>query len=264
MTGAGRGEVEVFPGAPELTAAAAERFVEAAAAAIGAAGTFTVALSGGATPRALFAALASSGYSPRVEWPRVRVFWCDERCVPPGHAESNYRVARELLLDHVPLRESGVHRIRGEDAPEDAAGRYERELRTAFATPAGPPRTTPGARFDLVFLGLGADGHTASLFPGLRAVREHTRWVMAEHVETLGMWRITLTPVILNAAAEAVFLVSGREKAAVLRRVLCGAGDPVDLPALAMAPAGGRLRWLVDSEAAADLPVPRIAPEPAP
>lgn len=254
MSPAVRGNVEIFPSSAELTTAAAERFISAAEAAIAATETFSVALSGGSTPHALFSALASPEYSSRVQWPRVHVFWGDERCVPPEGDESNYRMARETLLDHVPIRAANVHRIRGEDAPEDAAELYERELRKVFETPTGPPRGAQGARFDLVLLGLGTNGHTASLFPHMQAVRERTRWAMAENIEMLQMWRITLTPLILNQAAEILFIISGREKAAILRRVLYGARETSDLPAQAIAPVDGRLSWLVDAAAATELP----------
>jgi 6-phosphogluconolactonase len=255
MSPAVRGNVQVFKTGEALTAAAAAYFADAAEAAIASTETFNVALSGGSTPRALFEMLASEPYASRVRWPSVHVFWGDERCVPPGDASSNYRMSREALLDHVPLRPENVHRIRGEDDPAAAAERYERELRAAFETPTGPARAEPGARFDLVLLGLGRDGHTASLFPHSHAVRERTRWVMAENVEALQMWRVTLTPEILNRAAEVIFLVSGGEKAAILRRVLYGAREIDELPAHAIAPAGGRLRWLVDDAAAAELPL---------
>ena len=256
MTPAVRENPELFPSGAELAVAAAERFVTVAAAAIASTETFSVALSGGSTPRAMFTLLASPEFSRRVEWGRVHVFWGDERCVPPDDEASNYRMACETLIDHVPLRPENVHRIRGEDPPAAAAERYERELRAAFATPTGGPRVLAGSRFDLVLLGLGTNGHTASLFPHLSAVREQTRWTMAENVEVLQMWRITLTPPILNAAAEALFLVSGREKAAVLRRVLYGARESDDLPAQVIAPVDGRLRWFVDAAAASELPAP--------
>ncbi|MGH7655390.1 MAG: 6-phosphogluconolactonase [Gemmatimonadaceae bacterium] len=253
MTGTSPENVEVFPSAAELATAAAERFVGAASAAISANGTFLVALSGGSTPHALFALLASPAYSRRVEWPRVHLFWGDERCVPPDDESSNYRMARETLIDHVPLPPENVHRMRGEDPPAAAAERYEQELRAAFATPTGAPRAEPRSRFDLVLLGLGTNGHTASLFPHLRAVHEHKRWVVAEDVEMLQMWRVTLTPDVINAAAEILFLVSGHEKAPVLRRVLRGPRMVDDLPAQAIAPADGRLLWLVDAPAASEL-----------
>lgn len=254
MTPAVRGNVDIFDGGDALTAAVADRFVAAAASAIAANETFFVALSGGSTPRALFAALASPGYASRVQWSAVHVFWGDERCVGPADADSNYRMARETLLDHVPVRPANIHRIRGEIDPLAAAEQYERELRAAFDTPTGPPRSDSGARFDLVLLGLGANGHTASLFPHLQAVREKTRWVMAENIEVLQTWRITLTPELLNHAAEILFVVSGKEKAAILRRVLYGARDIDELPAQSIAPAAGRLRWMVDAAAAAELP----------
>jgi 6-phosphogluconolactonase len=249
-----RPNVEVSATASELIKAAAHRFVSAASAAMESSGRFAVALSGGSTPLALYETLANAEYAPRVDWARVHVFWGDERCVAPDAAGSNYRMAREALLDHVPLPPENVHRIHGEDAPLAAAERYEQLIRTSFATLAGAPRAAPGSRFDLVLLGLGANGHTASLFPQLHAVREQARWVMAENVESVQMWRVTLTPVILNAAAEIIFLVSGAEKAAVLRQVLFGARDVDEFPAQVIAPRDGRLRWMVDAAAAAELP----------
>jgi 6-phosphogluconolactonase len=246
--------VERFPSAAELTMAAAERFVSVARAAVARAGRFVVVLSGGSTPRALYAMLASNVYAARVQWPNGHIFWGDERCVGPDDEASNYRMAREALLDHVPVAAAHVHRIRGEDPPIEAARQYERELRAEFATPTGAPRGEPGSRFDLVLLGLGTNGHTASLFPRLHAVREQARWVAAEDVKSEGMWRVTLTPPILNDAAEVTFLVSGSGKAAILRDVLYGARATDELPAQAIAPRDGRLRWMVDAAAAAELP----------
>jgi len=236
----------VFARDDALMEAAAEGFVGAAAAAVRARGRFAVALAGGATPRRLYALLASPPYASRVDWARVHVFWGDERCVPPDDPMSNYRMACVALLAHVPLPAENVHRIRGEDDPDAAAAAYERELREAFAGP-------PVARFDLVLLGMGGNGHTASLFPGGAAIHETERWVMADYVAEMSMWRVTLTPVVINAAAEVVFLVSGPEKAATLKRVLEGPYQPDALPAQVVAPAAGRLRWLVDTAAAAAL-----------
>jgi 6-phosphogluconolactonase len=245
--------VEIYPTGDALMQAAAQRFAACAEAAIQAAGRFVVALSGGSTPKRLYALLATEPYAGRVQWSRVHVFWGDERCVPPDDPASNYRTAREALLSRVPVPEGNVHRMRGEDDPGSAAAAYERELREIFVTPDGPPACTPARRFDLVLLGMGDNGHTASLFPGTPAVRETERWVMAQCVNAVSMWRVTLTPVIINSAAEVTFLVSGGEKAGMLRRVLKGPNMPDALPAQAIAPGHGRLRWLVDATAAADL-----------
>jgi len=245
--------VEVAADPAALMEAGASAFVAAARTAIDAHGRFVTALSGGSTPRALFELLATERFASCVDWSRVHVCWGDERAVPPDAAASNYRMAREALLDRVPIPASHVHRMRSEDSPQDAAEAYEGVLRSLFATPVGPPRFEPGARFDLVLLGMGDNGHTASLFPGLHAVREAERWVVAEFVAEVDMWRITLTPIVLNAAAEVVFLLAGADKAAMLHRVLDGAVCPDELPAQIVAPSHGRLRWFVDAEAAARL-----------
>jgi 6-phosphogluconolactonase len=238
-------DVQVLPTAAALMEMAAQRVVSAAAAAIRASGRFVVALAGGSTPKTLYTLLATEVYTTRLEWQRVQIFWGDERCVGPDDPASNYRMVREALLDHVPVPAANVHRIHGEDAPARAAAAYERELRATFIT--------PGGSFDLVLLGMGDNGHTASLFPGLAAVLETTRWVMAEYVDQVSAWRVTLTPVVINAAGEVLFLVSGRAKAPMLSRVLDGPRDPDALPAQAVAPRDGRLIWLVDAAAAANL-----------
>lgn len=236
----------MLPSAAALADAAARRFVAAAGDAIAARGQFIVALSGGSTPRDTYLRLATEALVSNVMWSRVQVLWGDERCVPPDHVESNYRMARETLLDRVPVPPANVHRIHGEGDPATAARDYEATLRALLQTPAG-------ARIDLVLLGLGEDGHTASLFPGSAAVREQTRWVMATRAAPTSMWRITLTPAIINSAAEVLFLVSGAAKAGILRRVLEGPRGSQELPAQAIAPSSGRVRWCVDAAAAADL-----------
>src|SRR5882762_6754871 len=171
----------VFPTVQALAEAAAQRFARAASDAVQSHGEFVVALSGGVTPRRLYERLAAPPYLSSVPWSRVQVLWGDERCVPPDHAASNYRMAREALLDHVPIPAANVHRIRGEDIPAEAALAYERTLRTMLRTPRGPPRETPGARIDLVLLGLGDDGHTASLFPGAIELEDGEPWVAARY-----------------------------------------------------------------------------------
>ncbi len=162
-------------------------------------------------------------------------------------------MARETLLDRAPIPAANVHRIRGEDDPVTAAANYEATLRTLLATPAGPPHTTAGARIDLVLLGLGEDGHTASLFPNGVALNERLRWVVAEHVAAVSMGRITLTPPVINAAAEILFLVSGGDKANILRRVLAGPRCPGELPAQMIVPLEGQMHWFVDAAAASAL-----------
>jgi len=234
-------------------AGAAERFVSVATRAIRESGRFIVSLAGGSTPRQLYELLATPAYAKRVDWSHTHVFWGDERCVPADDPASNYRLAREALLGRVPVPDANVHRIRGENEPARAAAAYEEALRRAFGTREGPPSRAPGHRFDLVLLGMGTDGHTASLFPSLAAVRENERWVVAQYVAEVSMWRVTVTPPVLNAAGDVVFLVSGAEKAATLHRVLEGPSEPDVLPAQAIAPTDGDLAWLVDAAAAAQL-----------
>ncbi len=246
-----RGQVKVLPTREALAQSAAERFVALARNAIRAYGRFHVALSGGTTPRSLYALLATEHYAARIDWSRVHVFWGDERCVRPDDATSNYRMAREALIDLVPLPDANVHRIHGEDDPAAAAAAYEYELRNIFRTPVGPPM--PGAGFDLVLLGIGTNGHTASLFPGLTAVSERERWVTAAYVTQVSMWRITCTPVLFNTAAEVLFLVGGPDKAAMVHRVLEGPLEPALLSAQVVAPGYGAVVWLLDADAAANL-----------
>ena len=243
----------MLPTAEALTADAAQRFARAASDAVQSHGEFVVALSGGATPQGLYARLAAPPHVSTVPWSLVQVLWSDERCVSPDQAASNYRMAREALLDHVPIRAENVHRIRGEDVPALAARAYERTLRTVLRTPCGPPRETAGARIDLVLLGLGEDGHTASLFPGAVDVPDGELWVVARYHVAGSLWRVTLTPILINAAAEVLFLVSGEAKAAIVRRVLEGPQRPQELPAQLITPADGRTLWLLDAAAARDL-----------
>jgi len=235
----------VFPDLNSLVASAAEQVVTLAGAAIAARGRFAIGLSGGSTPRPLYELLASPAFASRIDWTNVHVFWGDERCVPPDHPDSNYRMARETLLDHVPLPPDNIHRLAGELDPATAAADYEAHLRAFFAGDG-----EAGPRFDLLLLGMGDDAHTASLFPGTAALGETERWVAANYVEKLDAWRLTLTPPALNAAAEIMVLVSGASKADAFHAVLSGPTDPDKYPAQVLNPNNGRLRWLVDSEAA--------------
>ncbi len=231
--------LHVFPDPAALALAAAERIATAAVDAVGARGRFRLVLAGGETPRQTYEVLAGAGWAGRVDWPRVELFWGDERCVPPDDARSNYRMARQTLLDRVAVAPDNVHRIHGEDEPARAALDYERQL--------------AGVVPDLVLLGLGRDGHTASLFPGHAAVRERVRTVLAEYVREVSAWRVTMTPPMLNAGRAVLFLVSGSDKAGPLRLALEGSLPPALLPVKAVRPASGCLDWMVDMAAASGL-----------
>jgi 6-phosphogluconolactonase len=231
--------------------AAAEEVVDSAARALAYRGRFTIALAGGSTPRGLYALLADARapFRERIRWDRTHVFFGDERHVPPGHPESNFRMASEALLAHVPV--ASVHRMLGELASAAAAAEaYETELRRFFAAAADEPPP----RLDLVLLGLGPDGHTGSLFPGTDALDERHRWVTAPYVERQRGHRITLTFPVLDRAREVVFLVAGREKAAALAKVLAPPPGEAPLPAARVRPAGVSPLWIVDREAASLVP----------
>jgi 6-phosphogluconolactonase len=241
------GELRCVTSPDSLFEIAAALFVAAAVDAIRTRSTFTVALAGGSTPRNLYLLLARDAErSAAVDWTRVQFFWGDERLVPPDHARSNFRMACETMLDRLPIDPARVRRIKGEypDAPM-AAEEYEQDLSRAFAAGDGEL-----PRFDLVLLGLGADGHTASLFPAAAALHEQQRWVVATQAPSGDVERITLTPPIINNALEVIFLVSGADKAEALRGVLEGPFDPDRLPAQLIAPRDGRLIWLMDTPAA--------------
>lgn len=246
-------ELVVLPNVDRLSDAVAHRFVSSANAAIQARGEFIVALSGGSTPKRVYARLATEPFVSSLDWSRVHILWGDERCVPPDHEASNFRMARETLLDLVPVPQANVHRIRGEDDPAGAAATYERVLRTVLRTPSGAPRTASGFRLDLVFLGLGRDGHTASLFAGAASLQANAQWVAAEYVHAVSMWRVTLKAILINAAAETAFVVAGEAKAAIVRKVLQGPHRPHELPAQLIVPTTGRLCWFLDAPAAAGL-----------
>lgn len=218
---------------------AAALFSEHSCEAIDARGRFSVALPGGRSPRGLYERLAGSPWRDRIDWPSVHVFWSDERCVPPDDAASNYRTARRCLLDRVPIPRTNVHRIEGERQPLDAADAYEVQLR-GFLGPEG--------HLDLVLLGMGGDGHTASLFPRHQGLLEIHRWILPVHTPAEPPWRITMTLPLINAARHVLFLVTGSEKAQALERIRAGE----DLPAARVAPGNGNVTWLLDREAGGD------------
>jgi 6-phosphogluconolactonase len=238
--------VLIYEDAGAVARAVAERFVELANECASARGRFSVALSGGSTPRRIYELLAGAEFASRVAWSKVHVFFGDERCVPPDDAESNYRMARESLLSRVATPAENVHRMIGEGDAVANARLYEDELREFFGGDSLPV-------FDLVMLGMGDDGHTASLFPGSPALEELSAWVVANRVEKFGAYRLTLTARVINNAARVVFVVTGAGKAERLAEVIEGARDPQRLPAQLIRPARGALDWYVDRAAAAKL-----------
>jgi 6-phosphogluconolactonase len=240
--------IERFVNLEQLSRAAAEQFVRAAHDAISAHGRFTVALSGGSTPKTMYQELATRPFAARVDWSRVHAFWGDERCVPPDHPESNYRVAWKTLLSHVPIPVGNVHRIFGELPPEQAADNYQQRLRDFFYLAEGE-----FPRFDLILLGVGVNAHVASLFPASPALREKTRQAVAVHIarstESPSAWRVTLTFPVINAAANITLLVAGATKAKILHDILDGPRAPEQLPAQLLHPVAGQVHWMVEMEA---------------
>ncbi len=230
----------------DLFHAAAEEFVRAGKAAIRELGRFAVALSGGSTPKGLYSLLASEHRD--FDWSRTFLFFGDERHVPPNHPDSNYRMVNESLLTKIQIPAENVFRVKAENPDAAAAALdYENQLRQFFQ-----PEPGEFPRFDLILLGMGPDGHTASLFPGSEGLKERSRWVIANWVEKFKTYRITLTFPVLNAAAEAVFLASGPDKADMVRQVLEGKNTP-PYPAQQVRPSNGRLLWMLDQAAAAKL-----------
>lgn len=237
--------IQTFTDLEALSRGAADLFVQQSRHAVQARGRFSVALSGGSTPKRTYELLATAPWRDQVPWGDVHVFWGDERCVPPDDPRSNYRMTRVAWLDHVPVPAAQVHPIPTPTTPQDAAASYDVELRQYFGQ--GPPR------FDLVFLGMGTNAHTASLFPGTPVLHETKRWAAEVYVAEQDLWRVTLTAPILNEAAVIAFLVSGADKGPVLREVIEGPRDVERLPSQLIQPKNGELRWLVDKAAAAAL-----------
>ena len=229
----------------QLAVAATQHFIRIATAAIQENGQFTVALAGGSTPKAMFNLLAATPNANKLDWNKIFIFWGDERCVPADHPDSNYRMAKTTFIDKVPLPPENVFRMAGELEPEEAALLYEHQLRNHF---------WDSSVFDLILLGMGTDGHTASLFPGTAAVRENKRWVVAHYVEKLAAWRITFTAPLINQARYITFLTAGETKAQVLAEVNHGPYQPDILPSQIIQPDHGTLTWLIDKAAAQALP----------
>jgi 6-phosphogluconolactonase len=206
---------------------------------------FSLALSGGSTPKKLYSLLAAPPWREAFSWNRIHFFWSDERCVPPENPESNYKLAYDGFLSHLPLPLQNIHRIRGEAGPEDAARSYEQELRNFFGKNELP-------RFDLVLLGAGEDGHTASLFPGAGNIQDQDRLVLPVLAGPRGLNRVTLSLVVLNNAARVLFLAAGSAKARVVREILTEE-NPQHYPAGMVRPVKGTLTWMIDREAGQQL-----------
>jgi 6-phosphogluconolactonase len=239
-------KVRVFGDAAEVARAAAVRFIEVGREAVSERGRFTVALAGGSTPERAYRLLAGEEYAGQLDWSKVHFFFGDERSVPPDDAESNYRMASEALLSRVGVPLKNIHRMNGLGDVAANALLYEDEMQTFFNDAAWP-------RFDLVLLGMGDDGHTASLFPGTEVLAEREAWVAGVWVEKLGAFRITLTAPAINHGAHIIFVVTGEKKAERLAEVLYGEHDPERLPSQLIRPVDGSLEWFIDEAASARL-----------
>jgi len=242
-----KSDIRIFNDLEELSRAAANLFIEQAERSITERERFLIALNGGSTPTRLFQLLMSD-YREKADWSKVYVFWGDERCVPPGDAGSSYGQARDILLSHVLIPDSNIHRIKGELGPAEASKDYSLTLKEF----ASPPLEWP--RFDLVYLGMGEDGHTASLFPGLPVDVSGPTMPITAHYQDRPANRVTLTPIVFNSARMIVFMVTGEKKAIPLAEVLSDRYDPAQYPAQRIDPKDGRLIWLVDEAAASKLP----------
>ena len=232
----------------------AQYFVNSISTAIAARGKAQIAISGGNTPKHTLALLgdAAQPYRAQIAWDKLELYWVDERCVPPDQPDSNFRMTREALLDKVPMQPAQIHRIQGELDPEAAASEYESDIRKSFRLEGAELPV-----FDLLALGMGPDGHTASLFPHTDGLHELMRIAIANHVVQKETWRVTLTSPVINRARDVIFLIEGADKAPPLQQVLLGAYDPETYPAQLIQPANGRLLMFLDTAAATPLPQPK-------
>ncbi|MEO6807356.1 MAG: 6-phosphogluconolactonase [Edaphobacter sp.] len=243
----------VLPTPAATAQAAAQLLLDAAVKAATSRGVARIAISGGTTPKVMFALLADPAgpFLKQVPWDKIDLYWVDERCVPPDNAESNYRMTSEAMLSKVSIPADRVHRMEGELNPEVAAARYESTIRNTFKLEGAETPT-----FDLVLLGMGDDGHTASLFPHTEALNEMSQIVVPNHVPQKDTWRITLTWPVINQGREVAFLIEGADKAQVLHDVFLGPYQPDTYPSQIIRPASGHLTLLLDRAAAAKLPPP--------
>jgi 6-phosphogluconolactonase len=241
-----KGKIEVFSDLETLSLRAASIFVNGSWDSIATKKRFTAAISGGSTPKRLYTLLGSKPYRHEVDWQHVHLFWADERCVPKEDEASNFKMASDTLLSRVALPDKNIHRIKGEEAPDKAARDYEEEIKRFFGESESPG-------FDLIILGMGEDGHTASLFPGSKSLEETVRLAIPVYLEEPKKNRITLTLPVLNSADQILFLVAGASKAGVASEVLANGEKKKRLPAGMIRPVHGNVIWLIDREAAAKL-----------
>jgi 6-phosphogluconolactonase len=237
-----------------VTRRTAQYFVDGIRAAVGSRGKARIAISGGHTPKDALALLADPGaqYREQIPWDKLELYWVDERCVPPDHPDSNYRMTREALLDKVPLSETQIFRIHGELDPEEAAAKYEFDIRQSFRLEGAEIPT-----FDMVALGMGPDGHTASLFPHTAGLHELMRIAIANHVpQQKETWRVTLTWPVINRGRDVFFLIEGADKVVALSQVFIGPYDSESFPSQLIKPANLRITLLLDAAAASALPPP--------
>jgi 6-phosphogluconolactonase len=242
-------KIEIYPDLPTLSRKAVDYFIQIGTQSIAQKGNFLTAISGGSTPKELYTLLATSEYASKIDWSKTFIFFVDERCVLPTHPDSNYGMVKEILFSKVPIPSKNIDRISGE-APgrKGIAQLYEQDLRDIFET-----RDPAHQHLDLVLLGMGEDGHTASLFPHSPALKEHNRWVTENYSERLKSWRITMTPKVINDAENIIFLVSGESKAQTLQKVLKGSQNTDEYPAQLIQPTHGNLLWLLDQPATQSL-----------
>ncbi len=248
-------EIRILPDLETVSQAAARMFTSAAEVSITMKGIFSVAISGGATPARSYEILGSPAFTGRVAWPKVHIFWADERCVRPENEESNFYLARRTLLSRVDLPPDNIHRVRGEEGSRKGALLYEEEMKRFFGAKRVPV-------FDLIILGLGKDGHTASLFPGSSALRAGRRLAAPAQGGEGGLERVTLTLPVINNASRVIFLVSGPQKAGIVKEILGGSGRREQYPAGLVRIRNGSLTWLIDEAASAGLqkqPSPSLA-----
>lgn len=242
-----KSQIFIKDNAAQLAREAANIFSAIAGESVTQRGHFSVAISGGSTPRDTHRMLAKEPHRSRVPWDKTHIFWVDERCVPADHPASNYGAAKEDFLDHVPIPGENIRPVRGNVPPEDGATKYQQELIDFFQQEDGEFPV-----FDLILLGIGMDGHTASLFPGQKALEEKTKLIMAVKGGDPDISRLTMTFPLINRARQILFLVSGKRKAAVVKAILDG-GKAL-LPARYVQPLDGKLMWLLDRDSASELP----------